>query len=64
MVTIVKDLLVKLLELDNVCKDIFKHMLRVLCIVGQLIRHTKDVCALPTAKITFKILDFGELINR
>ena len=54
MVTIVKDLLVKLLELDNVCKDIFKHMLRVLCIVGQLIRHTKDVCALPGPKSHFK----------
>ena len=64
MVTIVEDLLVELLELNNVCKDIFKHMLCILGIVRQLIRHTKDVCALPTAKITFKILDFGELINR
>ena len=54
MVTIVKDLLVKLLELDNVRKDIFKHMLRVLRIVGQLIRHTKDVCALPGPKSHFK----------
>ena len=54
MVTIVKDLLVQLLELNNVCKDIFKHMLRVLGIVRQLIRHTKDVCALPGPTSHFK----------
>ena len=47
MVTIVKDLLVEFLELNNVCKDVFKHMLRILSIVWQFIRHTQDVCAFP-----------------
>ena len=47
MVTIVKDLLVQLLELNDVRKNIFEDMLRVLGVVRQLAGHAQDVSALP-----------------
>ena len=50
MVTIVEDLLVELLELDDVREHVLEHVLRVLRVVGQLAGHTQDVRALPGTK--------------
>ena len=50
MITIVEDLLVELLELDDVREHVLEHVLRVLRVVGQLAGHTQDVCALPGTK--------------
>ena len=51
MITIVENLLVELLELDNVREHVLEHVLRVLRVVGQLAGHTQDVCALPGTNI-------------
>ena len=51
MITIVEDLLVELLELDDVREHVLEHVLRVLRVVRQLAGHPQDVCALPGTNI-------------
>ena len=77
MVTIVEDLLVELLELDDVREHVLEHVLRVLRVVGQLAGHTQDVRALPGTKtlvaknmantfnrMTNKQISLGEVLKR
>ena len=64
MVSIVEDLLVELLELDDVREHVLEHVLRVLRVVGQLAGHAQDVCALPGANIALVAKNMANTFNR